>query len=172
MGPPSVTTPVCLACLAPLRLASDPPGEADARRTHVPCPQCGAPLCDQCAASPGVTGVTCHGAECQIIREAGASIELGDLSRTHILYAAILPLRMWLTRIQRPEVWRRLNSLQCDTSEAHRQKPIWAEVADYVQNTLGVKDMSLEDIVRLSGIKVFRRTMTDDIYEVLFITHS
>ena len=146
VGPPSVTTPVCLECLAPLRLASGPPGDA---RPHVPCPQCGAPLCDQC--SPGVT---CHEAECEIIREAGVTIELGDLSQTHILYAAILPLRMWLTRVQRPEVWRRLNSLQCDTSEAHRQKPIWREVADYVQNTLGVKDMSLEEIVRLSGIKV------------------
>ena len=138
VGPPSVTAPVCLECLTPLA-------------SVVPCPQCSAPLCGQCQHTE---------AECEVISEAGAS--LGDLSpgQTHILYAAILPLRMWLTRAQRPEVWERLNSLQCDTSEAHRQKPIWREVADYVQNTLGVKDLSQDEIVRLSGIKVRRSAVT------------
>ena len=144
VAPPSVTRPVCLGCLAPLT-------PDDGRRPHVPCPQCSAPLCDQCVVSDDPGG---HQAECRLLREAGLRLELGDLSQTHILYAAILPLRMWLTRVQRPEVWHRLNTLQSDTSEAHRQKPIWREVADYVQNTLGVKDLSQEEIVRLSGIKV------------------
>ena len=148
VAPPSVTRPVCLGCLAPLRLVSD---ADDGRRLHVPCPQCSAPLCDQCVVSDDRGG---HQAECHLLREAGLRLELGDLSQTHILYAAILPLRMWLTRVQRPEVWQRLNTLQCDTSEAHRQKPIWREVTDYVQNTLGVRDLSQEEIVRLSGIKV------------------
>ena len=138
VGPPSVTRPVCLACLAPLTPAS-----------YAPCPQCSAPLCVHCLAAPGE-----HEAECRVITEAGVRIEVGDLSRTHILYAALTPLRMWLTRDQRPGLWARLNTLQCDTSEAHRGKPIWREVADYVQNTLGLKDLSLEEIVRLSGIKV------------------
>ena len=115
----------------------------------MPCARCGAPLCHQCAPSPEA-----HLAECELIRASGVTIDLGDLSQTHILYAVILPLRMWVTRVQRPEVWTRLNFLQGDTSEAHKQKPIWREVADYLHNTLGIKDLSLEEIVRLSGLKV------------------
>ena len=140
LAPPAVTSPVCLECLAPLA------------RGHVtPCSRCGVPVCDTCAARPELS---LHEAECDLIRDSSVSIDTRDLDRTHILYAAVMPLRMWRTRERDPVTWDKINFLQEESPEIQAGQAIWREVAEFVNKKLGVTELTLEEIIRLSGIKV------------------
>ena len=143
LGPPAVTPPVCLECLAPLS------------PDHVTtCPKCGVPLCDTCAACPELP---LHAAECDLIRDSGVSLHIGDnLHHSHILYAAVMPLRMWRTRERDPVTWDKINFLQEESLEIQSEsgQTIWREVAKFINETLGIKDLTLDEIIRLSGIKV------------------
>ena len=143
IGPPAVTAPVCLECLAPLS-----PG-------HVAtCPRCGVPLCGTCAACPELP---LHEAECDMIRDSGASLDIGDnLDQSHILYAAVTPLRMWRTRQRDPVTWDKINFLQEESPEIQSEsgQNIWQEVAKFINETLGITDLTLREISRLAGIKV------------------
>ena len=143
IGPPAVTAPVCLECLAPLR-----PGHVST------CPQCGLPLCDTCSTRPELS---LHAAECDLIRNSGKSLNIGDnLDQSHILYAAVMPLRMWRSRERDPVTWEKINFLQEESPEIKSEsgQTIWREVAKFINESLGITDLTLEEITRLSGIKV------------------
>ena len=99
VAPPAVTPPLCLECLAPLASAA----------SIAPCPACGVPLCAACAAAAS-RGL--HAAECDLLRGRGVRLEPGELGSNNLLYACILPLRMWRTRTRDPGTWRRINFLQ------------------------------------------------------------
>ena len=143
IGPPAVTAPVCLECLTPLISG------------HVTtCPRCSVPLCDTCAACPELP---LHEAECDLIRDSGVSLDIGDnLDKSHILYAAVIPLRMWRTRQRDPVTWDKINFLQEESQEIQLEsgQNIWQEVAKFINETLGITDLTLGEIIRLSGIKV------------------
>ena len=147
IGPPAVTAPVCLECLAPLSLG------------HVStCPRCSVPLCDTCATCPELP---LHAAECDLIRDACVSLNIGDnLDQSHLLYAAVTPLRMWRTKEMDPVTWEKINFLQEESSEVQTEagQTIWREVAKFINETLGITDLTLEEIIRLAGIKVGSQT--------------
>ena len=138
VAPPAVTPPVCLECLTPL-----------ARVTHVsPCPRCSAPLCDTCH------GGKYHVAECEIFVSTGVTLDITDYSVNNIFYACILPLRMWRTKTADPVQWEKINFLQEESSDTFHKMGIWQEVSHYIHQKLNVTDISTEEVIKLSGIKV------------------
>lgn len=138
IAPPAVTAPVCLECLTPLTMVSK----------VSPCPACSAPMCSTCVTCP-----THHVAECELLQAAGTRLDIKDLTENNILYACIMPLRMWRTQEKDTTAWSKINFLQEDHSEAFCSQTIWREVADYIHDTLGIKAISRDEITRLSGIK-------------------
>ena len=136
VGPPAVTVPVCLECLAPL-----------ASVEVVECSLCSAPLCarPECQDGPN------HRAECRLLQEAGTRLDIKDYEANNIFYTAVLPLRMWSTRTRDPLLWAKINFLQ-EEKEGDWTK-VYTDVADYIHTRLGLTEFRTEEVLRLTGIK-------------------
>jgi len=136
VGPPAKTVPVCLECLAPLTPSSPP------------CPRCSLPLCGPlCFSGPH------HLQECSLLSSSHHSISIKDFSSPHILYSAIVPLRMWLLKTNNNTEWQKVNFLQEGDSDELGKSKMWNDVADYIRNVMNIKDFSTKEVLRLTGIK-------------------
>ena len=137
VGPPAKTVPVCLECLAPLTPASPP------------CPGCSLPLC-----APSCFSGPLHHQECSLLSSSQHSISIKDYSSPHILYSAIVPLRMWLLKTSNNnQGWQKVNFLQEGDPEELGKSKMWNEVADYITNIMNIKDFPKDEVLRLTGIK-------------------
>jgi len=136
VGPPAKTVPVCLECLTPVNNYS------------LSCPECSLPICSlSCISGPH------HSQECQLLSQLDHSISIQDFDKPHLLYSAILPLRMWLLKSYNPSLWQKINFLQEGNIEELVSSNLWKDVADYIKDTMKIDNFPEEEFLRLTGIK-------------------
>ena len=143
VGPPVVTAPVCLECLAPLAPLASVSGGV------VECSLCSAPLCARAECHHGPN----HLAECRLLQEAGTRLDIRDYDANNIFYSAVLPLRMWSTKARDSLLWAKINFLQEEKEDQLDGAKVFTDVADYIHTRLGLTEISTEEVLRLTGIK-------------------
>ena len=80
-------------------------------------------------------------------------MNITDFTTNHKFYTCILLLRMWSSKQHQPQVWDRINFLQEEKEDQLAGAKMFAEVADYIQTSLGIRDITTEEVLRLTGIK-------------------
>lgn len=141
VGPKVDSSPLCLECCRPV----------DGGRGGPKCPECGWPMCEECAADKQT--IVYHKKECSLFAKHKAKFQaVEDSTASCMQLDCITPLRMLLAKEEHPERWDAEISVMEYHNESRNGSATWQQdqqnVVGYLRFPCGLKDRFSEEVIQ------------------------